>query len=422
MKCLKCGMEVNENSSICPFCGSSVPKSEKKHIETEDFELPVLKTANKTPDVNEADNDMLNSLAEKFAEENVSLEKTRTIKPIEDQNEFSLLEDINKQINSVNEEAEAKTPQIVESPKDETHIPVQEEVTKEKPVAPNPEEPAKEELPPTSLETKESVNKRTKVLVVTGLIALVVVGLLFFCVSTLLKANKPTTTEIEENLNKALETYYTSGKTEDISNILEEVKDDEDVLAEVQNKVKAKSNEWLQEYYDTEYVSQAEFNTATTRYKDLFRGLYEYAIVREDDYYVRALESSNYESLINDIDDNYNDSRIFYEAIDLYNNRDYNKSYYALNQIPSNSIIYNKTRIYVDRINSNVIGLLKNDIAKIEQDPANLDDSELLDMYTQIEQIIIDYDHVYNNLELTKNKDYSDLLSDYSNKVNQYSK
>ena len=42
-------------------------------------------------------------------------------------------------------------------------------------------------------------------------------------------------------------------------------------------------------------------------------------------------------------------------------------------------------------------------------------------MYTQIEQVILDYDRVYSNLDLTQNKEYSDLLNTYQAKVNQYS-
>ncbi len=393
MKCLKCGMEVKETSTICPFCGSSIGKPKVNNREEELVELPVLKSASKAPVLEEKDNDMLNSLAEKFDKEDVSLEKTRTIKPIEDNNEFSLLNDINKQIETVNEEAK-------EEVKEEVKVAEPKEIT--------------------SLETKESVNKRTKVLLATALIVVVLVVAIGFAVKALVDSNK-NTGNIEERLNQALQTYYGTGKTEDISNLLEEVKDDEDVIDEIHNKVKKQSDEWLKEYYDTEYVSQAEFNSETTRYKELFRGLYEYALFRDDDIYIRALEDDSYNEIVQDMDDNYNTSRVFYEAIDLYNTKDYNKAYYALNQIPSTSIIYNKTRIYVDRINSNVIGLLKNDIAKIEKDIDSLSDSDKLNVYTQIEQIIIDYDHAYNNLELTKNKDYNDILTEYSNKVEEYS-
>lgn len=417
MKCLKCGMEVKETSTICPFCGSSIEKPKVNNREEELVELPVLKSASKAPVLEEKDNDMLNSLAEKFDKEDVSLEKTRTIKPIEDNNEFSLLNDINKQIETVNEEAKEEIkPAKIETPKEEV-LPVNPEVPKEEV---KEEVKVAEQKEITSLETKESVNKRTKVLLATALIVVVLVVAIGFAVKALVDSNK-NTGNIEERLNQALQTYYGTGKTEDISNLLEEVKDDEDVIDEIHNKVKKQSDEWLKEYYDTEYVSQAEFNSETTRYKELFRGLYEYALFRDDDIYIRALEDDSYNEIVQDMDDNYNTSRVFYEAIDLYNTKDYNKAYYALNQIPSTSIIYNKTRIYVDRINSNVIGLLKNDIAKIEKDIDSLSDSDKLNVYTQIEQIIIDYDRAYNNLELTKNKDYNDILTEYSNKVEEYS-
>ncbi len=399
MKCLKCGMEVKENNTICPFCGSSI-ENVKAITETTSVELPVLKAKVKKDTTSEKDTDMLNSLAQKFDKDDVSLEKTRTIKPVEDKEEFSLLNDINKQIETVNEEAKAET------------------VTQE--VKSTGEEEKKEEES-LSLDTKTSVNKRTKVLLATVGIVLVLAIAIAFTISAMAGSRKAQTSDIEEKLDQALQVYYDSGKTEEITDMLDEYKSNETIIETIHDKIKDKSLEWLDTYFETEYVSQAEFNSQTTRYKDLYRGLFEYAIIKDGSSYIRALDSGDYDELTKRIDDNYVDSRIFYEAIDLYNNKDYNKAYYALNQVSNNSAIYTKTRIYVDRINSNVLGLLKADIAKIEQDTTNLSDSDILKMYSQIEQIIIDYDRLYSNLELDKNKDYSDLLQEYKTKVASYS-
>ena len=397
MKCLKCGMEVKENNTICPFCGSSI-ENVKDKTKTTSVELPVLKMKDKKDTTSEKDTDMLNSLAQKFDKDDVSLEKTRTIKPVEDKEEFSLLNDINKQIETVNEEAKAET--------------VTQEVK-------NTVEEKKEE--PLSLDTKTSVNKRTKVLLVTVGMVLVLAIAIAFTISAMAGSSKAQTSDIEEKLDQALQVYYDSGKTEEITDMLDEYKSNDTIIETIHDKIKDKSLEWLDTYFETEYISQAEFNSQTTRYKDLYRGLFEYAIIKDGSSYIRALDSGDYDELTKKIDDNYVDSRIFYEAIDLYNNKDYNKAYYALNQVSNNSAIYTKTRIYIDRINSNVLGLLKADIAKIEQDTTNLSDSDILKMYSQIEQIIIDYDRLYSNLELDKNKDYSDLLQEYKTKVASYS-
>lgn len=405
MKCLKCGMEVKDNSAICPSCGSSIEKNKIKFDEDEFVELPVLKKDNKSAEFTEKDSDMLNSLAQKF-ETDVSLEKTKTIKPLEDKDEFSLIEDINKQINMVNEEKEK------EINSDEVKI----TQVKEPVVVENKENN-------NALESKESVNKRTKILLVTTLVTVIVIALIFGGIKLFGNNFKGKASgNLQVNLNEALNDYYETGKTEDLSKILDTVKDKDEELEEVHSQVKEKSDEWLNEYFETEYGSQSEFNSETTRYKDLFRGLYEYAMIKDGNDYVRALANSDYEEINQQIDVNYSDSRLFYEALDLYNDKDYNKAYYALNQIQSNSVIYTKTRIYVDRIVSNVLGLLKSDIAKIEQDITNLSDEDTLKMYTQIEQIIIDYDRVYINLDLTKNTEYSDLLIEYRGKVAAYNK
>ncbi len=420
MKCLKCGMEVNENNTICPFCGSSIGNSKvtksKENEENKEnlFDLPLLKSESKSEEFIEKDNEMLNSLAQKFDTSDVSLEKTRTIRPIEDKEEFSLVDEINKQIETVNEEAKEQN-EIKEQ------VPLNINNTSSLEIKDKIENPLENEEEQLSLDSKESVKNRSKLLIMTLVLSLIILVIAILSIKALIKPKTDNSNDnYIEKVDKSLQTYFDTQDTNDIREILEKYGDKEENLEEIQDRVKEKADSWLNNYFETEYESQADFNTETTKYKDLFRGLFEYAVVRDGNNYIRALNSGDYEEYIREIDDNYNDSRIFYEAIDLYNEKDYNKAYYALNEINSGSIIYTKTRIYIDRINSNVIGLLKADISKIEQDISDLSDSDILRMYSQIEQVIIDYNRIYNNLELSKNTEYNKLLQDYRAKVADY--
>ena len=142
MKCLKCGKEFDEELESCPFCGAS--------IENEEMEMPQLKKE----DIVEEDIKQDDNSNEEVQVENDELDKTVSISSLSDTKELkdlSLIDDINKQIDSVNALKE--------------------------------DEEVKEEI--NDLSTSDSIKKRRKVLFITGIVSLIlsliiIGGVLYF--------------------------------------------------------------------------------------------------------------------------------------------------------------------------------------------------------------------------------------------------
>lgn len=416
MKCLSCGMEVDEKFNICPNCGSVIKKKDTSVLDDIDLELPILKEDAKKLD----EKDMLDSLSSKFDNEEDLEEKTGIIEPIRE-DELSFVDEINRQTELVNNE-EYESNEDSDSLLD-LNQPIEENINNEFNIEVSEEESMEEKKGSSfiSLESPESVKKRTNILIITGIISLVVLAFLGITIKLFSGNNsKPKEDGYSEILEKALNTYYETEKVDDIIYILEDYKKDNEVILDIQDKVKEKSDSWLNIYSETEYSASEEFENQTAKYRSLIRGLYEYANVKEDNAYIRALSDSDFNEVNQRLEDLYNDYKIYYEAIDLYNKKDYDKSYYMLEQIDDENSCYVNARLYMDRIMSNVVGIMKLDISNIEETTLNMTNKEKLEVYSQIEKIIKDYNEIYSNLDLSKNGEYSNLLTTYQDKVSAY--
>ena len=116
----------------------------------------------------------------------------------------------------------------------------------------------------------------------------------------------------------------------------------------------------------------------------------------------------------------YNDSAIFYEALELYNAKDYNKAYYMFSRVEDSNSYYEKSVTYLSIIEEDIINMIKKDISKLEKNIDTLEDSEKLKIYTSIEQIIISYNNLYVSVSLNEKNSYQELLSLYTSKVSDY--
>ena len=90
------------------------------------------------------------------------------------------------------------------------------------------------------------------------------------------------------------------------------------------------------------------------------------------------------------------------------------------NRIDRNNAYYEKSVTYSDKIIDDIIKLLKNDINYLEVNIDKFEDSVKLQRYTQIEDIILEYNNTYVNVDLSKQKDYQEILSQYTSKVSEY--
>lgn len=420
MKCLNCGKEIDEGVNKCPFCGKVVSS-------TEEIEMPELKKDKvielSDDDVNLSDNDFEIELHEKEEDEtfdqfdeidsvsleespdeekeNLELEKTRSISSLDHTKELtdlSLVDAINQQIDSVNEESLQ-----------------QEEATTMKTVVPD------EAIEKNALSTNESIHKRKKILCITG-ICCFVFALLFFALFLLFRNDKEAT-EVKDYLQEyevALQKYYDTKDIDDVIYVLESVKKDEDKVKTIQAKTRTTFDSWILLYIEEDASTISEYDEITEKYKELLNGLHQYAVVKVDDKYILALTDYDYEELLKQIDDLYSDSTTFFDALSFYNEKDYDKAYYMFGRIEKENSYYEKAQSYKSKVMDQVISLIRTDINKLSTGIDTLDDSAKLQVYVHIEEIILSYNNVYSNLSLSDYSEYQSLLSLYTSKVSEY--
>ena len=321
----------------------------------------------------------------------VSLDKTIAINLLNESN-VTLLDEINKQIDDINE---VKDQEIIL----EKNIDVEQE-----------------------LASVGSLKKRRKVLVFTGISSLILIAflLMLFIVVGNIKANyNNSKLDYDKLLQNSLDTYYKTNEIDDLIYLMEDIKSDDKKIHELQEEVKNTCYSWVLKYKKEEANSVEEFENITFFYKELIEGVYRYALIRKDNQYIRALNEVDYDEIMLQFDLVYTDSLAFYDALDLYNKKDYNKAYYMFNKIESGNYYYDKSLGYISKIYENIIELLNKDIIKIEHGIETFGDEEKLNVYILIEEMILEYNNIYN-VNLSTCIEYQEILSLYTSKVSQY--
>lgn len=385
MKCLKCDKEFEDGLSNCPFCGQEVENTE--------MEMPQLKKDDEEENT-EVTKEIASLSPDEEDTESSELDKTVSISSLSDTKELkdlSLIDDINKQIDTINEEENKEDVEINEESKEE------------------------------NLSSKESFYKRRKVLFITGIVSLIL-AIIIISVLLLKKDNNDNdiVTDYLKEYETALQTYYDTEEIDDVIYVLESVKNDEAKVKKIQSKTRVIFDSWVLLYIDEEADSLDEYDEITDKYKKLLNGLHTYAIVKLDDNYITALTDYDYEELRKQIENIYSDCIVFFDALSYYNEKDYDRAYYMFDVIDENNSYYERSKSYKNRILNNVIALLNNDINKITLGIDELTDEAKLQKYVSVEEVIISYNSVYSNLNLNDNKEYQELLNLYTSKVSEY--
>ena len=390
MKCPKCDKSIKDNLDICPFCSARVKSLDvssddtlKENIELiEKMEEQLSKTIELKPTKKKIRDDS-----------EVSLEETIAI-GVEHNN--SLLDEINRQIDMLNEDAEKRP--VYKEDKDEY-----------------------DDFDEEKLESLASFKRRRKVLVFTAFASIILISVMIvlLVVTNNLSNKSKINNDFDSRLSSSITTYYETSELDNLIYLMEDVKSDSEKIVNIQSEVKTACTSWVLRYIDEDVNSKEEFENITYKYRDLIDGLYRYALVKNDDQYIRALTESDYDEIIGQFDQVYTDSLVFYEAIDLYNAKDYNRSYYMFGKIEKDNHYYDKSISYIDKIYENIIELLKKDITKLEKGIDEFTDKDKLDRYIIIEETILEYNNVYT-VELCDNEEYQKLLSSYTSKVSEY--
>jgi len=272
------------------------------------------------------------------------------------------------------------------------------------------------------LNTKESYKTRKAIL---GFCVLLTMSLIVVTTIILSVQRKKNSDIVAENYmisyEKALKTYYDTNDIDDVIVLLQKNKDNKKVLEEYQEKTRVTCDSWLLLYVSERVDNLKDFETVTKKYEDFLYGLNKFAVVKVENEEVKALTDSDYLELSNQLSNIYDDSIVFFDALKVYEEKDYNKAYYMFEMINSSNTYYDKAQSYLNNIEENVLYLLKSDIEKIEKGIDGLTKEEQIKRYTQIEQIIIGYKDVYLGLNLSLNKEYNKIVQEYRDKLKNIS-
>lgn len=270
-------------------------------------------------------------------------------------------------------------------------------------------------------ETKENILKikdessydvKRKYLFVSGLICLIVIGLLVFTYASFKdnndtnKNNKVDEYDYKNEIDNALANYYKSGgkETGDLVKVLEEVYNDEYRINKVQKETLNVVEQWIDDYLVQNAEDTASFLDITDYYKELVNNLYEKAVYEE----IYLLDDDDKNDFLDLIDDICQDGMIYYKALNFYNDKSYNEAYVSLKYINDDNYYYNEVANLKEEIISDVLKMLNNDIEKIKEKEYDKDS-----LNKNASSIIEQYDNIYADLNLKENPEYEKLSLKY---------
>lgn len=270
-------------------------------------------------------------------------------------------------------------------------------------------------------ETKENILKikdessydvKRKYLFVSGLICLIVIGLLVFSYASFKdnndtnKNNKVDEYDYKNEIDNALANYYKSGgkETGDLVKVLEEVYNDKYRINKVQKETLNVVEQWIDDYLVQNAEDTASFLDITDYYKELVNNLYEKAIYEE----IYLLDDADKDNFLDLIDDVCQDGMIYYKALDFYNDKSYNEAYVSLYDIDDDNYYYNDVVNLKEEIISDVLKMLNNDIDKLKEKETDEDS-----LNKNASSIIEQYNNIYADLNLKENPEYEKLSLKY---------
>ena len=261
--------------------------------------------------------------------------------------------------------------------------------------------------------TDKDVKKRKKILLSTSIVMLLVIVFLF--VMFIGFKNKNDKYDYIYELKVIMVDYEKNKDNSNIYNVLSYVVDDDEKINNVHDNTYTIIKEWIKEFKDKEYNGLEDFEKQKDILKDKIN--YVFDINYEN---IKLMRYKDYEELIKDIDNYYSEGKVFYDGLSYYNKKYYNEAYTLFEVIESDDIFYDKANIYKNKIITDVLTLIKNDIDKLEKN-INDDNVNNLEIYSEIENIILSYNDIYGSIYLSNNSEYNNLLNEYKAKVMEYS-
>lgn len=393
MRCSNCHEEFANDLKECPKCGTSVALDEI-------VDLPKLNDAKKE-DVKgkKTDNDSETMTTKEFHfnfensqvyDESEYTEKTKEFPSLTSMLS-NLSENIEHESNEDNEEF--ITTNSEEDNQNEQNL-----------------DETKENI--LKIKDESSYDVKRKYLFVSGLICLIVIGLLVFTYASFKdnndtnKNNKVDEYDYKNEIDNALANYYKSGgkETGDLVKVLEEVYNDKYRINKVQKETLNVVEQWIDDYLVQNAENTASFLDITDYYKELVNNLYEKAVYEE----IYLLDDDDKNDFLDLIDDICQDGMIYYKALDFYNDKSYNEAYVSLKYINDDNYYYNEVANLKEEIISDVLKMLNNDIDKLKEKETDEDS-----LNKNASSIIEQYNNIYADLNLKENPEYEKLSLKY---------
>ena len=255
--------------------------------------------------------------------------------------------------------------------------------------------------------SKKDIKLRKKILGISMLISMLVIFSVV-CVVIYFRSTNDKYDYVYE-LNLIMDDYENIKENADIYDVLAYVSKDNDKKEIVHTNIYDSVSDWIANYKKKEYSSIEDFDKNTEKLKDNIKYIFDIDYKK-----IKLLEYEEYEDFIKEINSYYIDGKVFYEAMGYYNKNYYNQAYAMFNAVDEENQFNKKANKYKDKIIEAVLTLLNSDIEKLESDiKEDSTDKEKLEVYLEIENIIIVYDDIYSNLNLVDNEDYQSILNKY---------
>ena len=255
--------------------------------------------------------------------------------------------------------------------------------------------------------SKKDIKLRKKILGIGLFISMLVIFSLL-CVVIYFKNTNDKYDYVYE-LNLIMDDYENIKDNTSIYDVLAYVNKDNEKEEIVHTNIYDGISDWVANYKKKEYYGIEDFDKNTEELKDNIKYIFDIEYKK-----IKLLEYEEYEDFIKDINAYYIDGKIFYDAIGYYNKNYYNEAYAMFNAVDEDNQFYKKANKYKDKIIEAVLTLLNNDVDKLESNiTEDSSDKDKLEIYLEIENVIIVYDDVYSNLSLSENEDYQSLLDEY---------
>lgn len=393
MRCSNCHEEFANDLKECPKCGTSVALDEIVDLpklnddKKEDVKGKKIDNDSETMTTKEFHFNFENS---QFYDESEYTEKTKEFPSLTSMLS-NLSENIEHESNEDNEEF--ITTNSEEDNQNEQNL-----------------DETKENI--LKIKDESSYDVKRKYLFVSGLICLIVIGLLVFTYASFKdnndtnKNNKVDEYDYKNEIDNALANYYKSGgkETGDLVKVLEEVYNDKYRINKVQKETLNVVEQWIDDYLVQNAEDTASFLDITDYYKELVNNLYEKAIYEE----IYLLDDADKDNFLDLIDDVCQDGMIYYKALDFYNDKSYNEAYVSLDDIDDDNYYYNDVVNLKEEIISDVLKMLNNDIDKLKEKETDEDS-----LNKNASSIIEQYNNIYADLNLKENPEYEKLSLKY---------